>query len=785
MKISYKSVLLASVFCLPVSVPIVHAQSEDVVGVDSSETESTRRFDVVTVSANKRDEGLQDVPLSVTVFSQEKLDLLGATNLGGIQESTPNLNFSVQSAGQNVARVTLRGIGTETLVGGGDPGVALHIDGIYVGRNSVAAADVFDVARVEVLRGPQGTLYGRNATGGSVNIITQKPQDELGGSADLTYGNYNQLRARGVLNVPLSDNIYSRFTFFSDSHDGYIENLYPSGRDGAQKDTQGGRAQVLWDLGAGNEVLLRGYYTKIGGAGPGSRFLGTDISTANGYPSGYLIGASGGPLPPPGAPIVADAYGLGITTTGQPIQPRPTGFHEFRKDAAEFVDQTMKGADLEVNYNLSDSILLRSISSYQTNDNEILVDADNSELPLETRQRENSASQYSQEFNLVSKADSAFQWLAGLYFYNEELTETFEAVTPSGLIPVSTPLPPGAVPGGGGIAQKRIAMHELTSYAVFGQASYDLTDKLTVTAGARHTWDQKDQFRPTGGFVDLTNGFRFQGGGALGPLPSDSGSVEFNEWSYRLSADYALTESNLVYASFSHGYKTGGFDYNGGELSVDGLVPYLPEFVDAIEIGSKNEFFNGAAVFNIAAFNYDYSDLQVFRLTANGPLTDNAAASTIKGLEVEMQVAPTDNLRLDAAIGYLDASYDEYTIDIPPTDFSGNRLNYAPEWTTHVGAEYTIPVGQNNLIARLDWSWRDDTYFDRANTALDTQEAYSLWNARIRYDMGDWFLDFFGRNIGDEKYVTGQLINPPFACGCRTVNVGDPMTFGVTFGARF
>jgi iron complex outermembrane receptor protein len=775
MKVSYKSLLLASVICLPATVPIAHAQVEKAGESVSDETETSRRLDVVTVSATKRDEGLQDIPLSVTAFSQEKLDLLGATNLGGIQESTPNLNFSAQSADSNVARITLRGIGTETLVGGGDPGVALHIDGIYVGRNSVAAADVFDVERVEVLRGPQGTLFGRNATGGSVNIITKKPQDEFGGFADLTYGNYNQLRARGAVNVPLSENVFSRFTVFSDSHDGYMENLYPSGRDGANKDSHGGRAQVLWDLGSDNEVLLRGYYTKIGGAGGGSRFLGTDIATANGYPDRVLVGVSDGSGPPPGVPIVGDAYGLGTTTTGDSVLSRPTGFHQFRKDAPEFVDQTIKGVDLEVNYNLSDGIMLRSVSSYQTNENEILIDADNSEISIETRQRDSSASQFSQEFNLVSNSDSAFQWLAGLYFYNEDLTETFSATTAAGVIPGST-----------GVGQTRITNHELSSYAIFGQASYDLTDKLTVTAGARHTWDQKDQSRPAGGgFVDLTNNFAFLRGGALGTLPADSGSVEFNEWSYRLSADYALTDDNLLYASFAHGYKTGGFDFNGGELQADVLVPYLPEFVDAIEVGSKNEFFNGAAILNIAAFNYDYTDLQVFRLTGNGPLTDNAAASTIKGLEVELEIAPTDNLRFDAAVGYLDATYDEYTIDIPPTDFSGNRLNYAPEWTTHIGAEYTFPMGQNNLITRLDWSWRDDTFFDRANTALDTQEAYSLWNARIRYDTEAWFVDLYGRNLGDEEYVTGQLINPPFSCGCRTVNVGDPMTYGVTFGARF
>ena len=196
----------------------------------------------IIVTATKREESLQNVPLSVTAFSQDDMDIRGYSNLQGVQESTPNLNFSVQSAGQNVARVTLRGIGTETLVGGGDPGVALHIDGVYVGRNSVAAGDIFDIARVEILRGPQGTLYGRNATGGSINVITNRPTDSLEGSADITLGNYDAFRVRSVVNVPMTDNVNARLALYSDRHDGYIENLFDTGRDSNDRDNQGDRS---------------------------------------------------------------------------------------------------------------------------------------------------------------------------------------------------------------------------------------------------------------------------------------------------------------------------------------------------------------------------------------------------------------------------------------------------------------------------------------------------------------------------------------------------------------
>ena len=763
------------------------------VGLFATFTVAAQGLEEVIVTATKRDEGVQEIPVSVTAFSQADLDMMGFRNLEGVQEATPNLNFSVQSAGQNVARVTLRGIGTETLVGGGDPGIALHIDGVYVGRNSVAAGNIFDIERVEVLRGPQGTLYGRNATGGSINLITKRPTDEFGGHADISLGNYNSVLLRGVLNVPLSDNINSRLSLYSDTRDGYLENLY-NGRDNADKDSQGARLQLLWDLDNGNEILVRGYYSTYGGTGPGTRYLWDDISTANGYPAGHSTGVSSGPAPPPGARIVADLFGNATTTQGDSILPRPTGFHQLRKDAPEFVDQTITGMDVEASINLSDTVLLRSISSFQTNDNEILVDSDISELPIQTRYRKNDAEQFSQEFNLVSQSDSAFQWILGAYFYHEELTEVFNTTTPAGLLPLTVPLPPGAVPGGGGIAQDRIAEHEVDSYALFAQASYDLTDRLSLTGGLRYTRDEKDQYRPTGGQVDLTNNYLAGGGGAIGPFGPSSANDSWSEPTYRVSLDYQLANDNLLFASYSRGYKSGGFDFNGGRFEGTGgniaggeQVPYEPEFVNAYEIGSKNKFNDGRVLLNVTAFLYDYTDLQVFRLTGDGPLTDNAAESTIWGLEGEFKFAPTDAMRFDAAIGYLDATYDDYVVELPPPaqNFAGNNLNYAPEWTMHAGAEYTAAVGQGEVIFRVDWSYRDDTFFDRGNTEFDTQDAYSLVNARIRYSTENWYLDIFGKNIGDEEYVTGQLINPPFACACRTVNVGAPPTYGITFGMNW
>lgn len=763
------------------------------VGVFATPSLLAAGLEEIIVTATKRDEGIQEIPISVTALSQSDLDIRGHNNLQGMQEVTPNLDFSIQSAGQNVARVTLRGIGTETLVGGGDPGVALHIDGVYVGRNIASSADIFDIERIEVLRGPQGTLYGRNANGGSINIVTKRPTEEFEGKVDVTLGNYNQRKIRGVINVPLGESVNSRLAMFTDQRDGYLNNLY-NGRDLGEKDKSGARLSVLWESDAGNEVLVRGFHTKSGGTGPAARYLGTDYGeTDNGYPDSHVLGISSGnpngPRPPAGARVGADLYSLATTAIGESALPMPTGFYEIRKDAPEFVSTVMEGLDVEVNYSISDNVLLRSITSYQTNENEILADSDNSELPIQTRQRDTNAEQYSQEFNLVSQDDAQLQWLLGAYLYHEKISGDFETITPPGLVPLDTRLAPGAVAGGGGVRQLRDMLHETDSYAIFAQLTYDFSDRLSATLGARYTKDEKFQYRESGGQVDMTNGYLGGGQGKIGTLGSSTANATWKEPTYRASLSYNLTDENLLYASYSHGYKSGGFDFNGGAFEegngLDGGIqlPYDPEYITAIEIGSKNMFLDGKARLNITAFTYDYEDLQVFRLTGEGPLTDNAATSSIWGVELESQYLPTDNLQIDATYATLDATYDEYIVERPTLqDFAGSNLNYAPEMTASLGIQYTMPMDQGDLVLRMDMSRKGKTYFDRANTAFDTREAFNLINARVRYNSDNWFVSLFAQNLTDEEWVVGQLINPPFSCDCRTVNLGQPRMVGVTFG---
>ena len=737
-------------------------------GAAAQEQESSSKsLDEITVTAQKRAQTLQDVPISVTSFSQADMDLRDATNLRALQEITPNLEFNNESGGQNNSRITLRGIGTETLVGGGDQGVALHVDGVYVGRNSAAAQSVFDVERLEVLRGPQGTLYGRNAVGGNVNIITKNPTDEFMASADLTAGNYARTRIRGILNVPVSDTMAARFSVMKEDRDGYLENLYAGGRDNDDADTLSLRGKLRWTLNDG-EVILGAYYNKNEGAGAGSKYLGTDTDYQF-TPS--MVGISDGSGRPPGAPIVAVAKGAAL--------PMSRNFREIRKDSAEFIDQTMSGIDLTVNWPLSDAIELKSVTAFQQNDNSTLVDADNTEIRAEERARQNDAEQWSQEFNLVSTGDGALEWIVGVFIYHEELTEDFMTMGFPGNVDPAVPLPGGQQPGGNGVSQNPVANHKTDSLAFFGQATYSLSDRMRLTAGLRYTKDEKEQSRTGAGIVDLVNNFRFNGGGAQGPEPDEFVSGDWSNVSGKLSLDFDLTEDSLLYVSYSQGFKSGGIPFNGV------MIPYEPEEVDAYEIGSKNQFLDDRLRLNLVAFYYDYKDLQVFRLTGEGPRADNAAQSTVQGLEAEFQAILTDRFSIDGSFGTLDATYDEYLTPIPPADFSGNTLNHAPEYTANIGGQYVAPIGDGELTIRADYAKRGDTYFDRANGPFDLQEAYGIFNLNIRYDAATWYVALHGKNLGDEEYVTGQLINPPFNCGCRTISVGVPRTYGVTFGMEW
>jgi iron complex outermembrane receptor protein len=760
-----------------------------------------QELDEVVVTATKFRQELQTVPLAVTAITSEKLDKLGVVDVKQLDQMAPNLDIGTASTDSNAVRVTLRGVGQGTLDGASDPGVALHVDGVYLGRASALTQDLMDIDRVEVLRGPQGTLYGRNAPGGAINIITVQPGAQQSVAADVMVGTYDEQRVRASVNLPITDNLYSRISVFSDTHNGYLENLYPSGRNPDDKDSHGGRAQLLFTDAAGNTYLLRAYGEKVGGVGPGVRPLGTDTGNASGYDSYIGVGIQ----PGTGAFVYANPYSN--PRVGPPAGNLPHNLFQVNEDAAQFLDQMLKGADLTMTFRPTSWSTLKSLSAWESDNSNILLDADGSPVPVETIQRQEFARQFSQEFDWSSVEGNALKWILGAYFWHEQINETLAVDQPPGILGANTPLfiqpgPPGSpyvpyTPAGGfdasgdGLSMNQNGTDDSLSYALFGQTTVPIVGPLSFTAGYRYTWDKLTQNNYGTGFFDPTDGW--YNTGLQTPSPPAYTTVNYGNWGSHVSLDYAVSKDNLLYASWGRGYKAGGVDFNGATVPGSGgqlqRVPYLPEFLNAYEVGSKNEFLNHSLRLNLAAFYYDYKDLQTFELTDVGPRTENAASAKIRGAEAEWNWLPVQNLEFDGSYGYLNARYDKFVTDFPfPQSYSGNYLNYAPKGTLRFGVELTTPTwSQSSIGWRVDYLYKSAYYMDQGNTVFDLQTGYSLWNARVRWTRsgGNLFVELNAKNIGDKGYITSEEIGPPFACGCRNVNIGDPRTVNLDVGFKF
>jgi iron complex outermembrane receptor protein len=310
--------------------------------------------------------------------------------------------------------------------------------------------------------------------------------------------------------------------------------------------------------------------------------------------------------------------------------------------------------------------------------------------------------------------------------------------------------------------------------------------------GYRYTWDKLTQNNYGTGILDLTDGY-YNNGTQTANAPVFT-QVNYGNWGAHASLDYAITPDNLIYTSWGRGYKAGGIDFNGASVNGSGhltRVPYLPEFLQAYEVGSKNEFLDHRLRVNLAAFYYKYKDLQTFELTSYGPSTENAAQATNKGFEAEWNWLALENLEFDGSYGSLDARYKSFILNGPGptvTNYSGNYLNYSPKNTLRFGVELTTPAwSSSKFLWRVDYLYKSAYYMDQANTIYDLQKGYSLVNARIRWNRSDGkvFAELSGKNLGNKQYITSELIGPPFACGCRTINVGDPMTYNLGAGFKF
>ncbi len=784
----------------------------------AASTDSSAVSEVV-VTARRVTERLQDVPLAVSAVSGQALERQTVTELKELTSSVPNLSIYQGNASAGSVVVSIRGqVQSNNNLLNIDPAVGVYVDGFAVPRNAGLRSGLVDIARVEVLRGPQGTLYGRNTTGGAVSIITNDPAGAFGGSLRAGYGNYNASSVAGVLNVPLGENLGLRLVGVHEQHDPYGHQV-GTGVGLADEDSTYVRAKLKYDAGP-LKVTLSGDYFRFLSNGPIFHLVGLTPASADPRFSGRVDNVPGAaPVTPtnatgtgtflvPGgqaAAYVQRTLGLPFTPGGllqasSILQSYVFGaggglrfWDSFENSGIRFGGPTppntsnSKGGSvaLDASYQLSDTITLRSISGWRTYTHEDRIDYDSTPFNLAGAELDSPwADFYSQEFQILGDLPRLTWVLGGYYSYERGLdlqqTAAFQPV-------------------GSNAYSEAYGVNRNTSRAIFGQGSYKLTDDLTLTVGARYTWDTKD--------ATIANGTRVNTGGGL-PQPLSCNipvtlradpavcraelNSDFSNPTWLASLDYKLTPEILAYVKTARGYRAGGQQTRAQNAAqVGAFAPFQPETLTEVEAGLKTELLDRQLTLNVAAYYDKYQDIQkqVTTLAPGGAgqfsLVSNAASARLYGVEGEFAYRPNRIITVNGTLGYLNAKYDEFR-DVLLGDRSGEAWP-APKLTYSLGASADVPTGFGLVSANVNWDYRSKLNLQTQAINRDqvTQKGFGLLNARLalRFDSAKLEVAVFARNLLNKKYYDTGISSE--SLGINTLVVGEPRTYGVQVTKRF
>ena len=657
----------------------------------------------IVVTARRRAESLQDVPIAISAYDSTALSNLQADQLSGIQYATPNLYLDQGDAGNAV--IYIRGVGQNDSLAFADPGVGVYVDDVFIARSQAAFLDVFDVERIEVLRGPQGTLYGRNTIGGAIKFVSTRPTRDYSAYFEGGIGNYDQVLAKGRISGPLSDTVRGKIAYSWQRRTGYAYNSTTRADDGDVR-TISGRASLLFEPSSDFEVLLTG-----------------DVKIDRPDTSRSPVRAT---------PITGFANGALVTF------PAATDPYRVDTNANGLNDQTGWGTSLTARWNASEALTIEAISAYRQFDFDLNLDTDGSPLPildiyLDQRQR-----QFSQEVRGTYAVPDRFAITAGLYYFHDR------DVTVSGYDDGAATLFGFPVTAFGFPTSSLADTRQTTdSYAAFADATVELTPQLSLGAGLRYTHEKRSSSRAFEFFFDprvsvIGNPPPFLQGAGIAGVPI-SGSADFDALTPRASISYQPNRDLLLYASASRGFKSGGFD--GRANSDFGFRPFRPEYVWAYEGGIKKSWAGGRLTTNLAAFYNDYTDQQVTSFGADpvtgvfASLFTNAAAARAYGLEFELAARLADGLDLTGSVGLLDAKYRRFDqlVGGVVTDVSYRRVVNAPDFNASVGLTYTRPLGGGDVsgVFHIDGAYRSTVATEITDSPLLRQPGYEKINAFI------------------------------------------------------
>jgi iron complex outermembrane receptor protein len=746
------------------------AETDD---VDRADT-SAQPIDDIVVTARRREESLQKVPISVTALTGDQLEARLIHAMDQLGDAVPNLQLdkaAPSSGSSSVGQIFIRGIGQSDYTPVTDPGVAMYVDGIYIGRSPGNVLDLVDIDRVEVLRGPQGTLFGRNSIGGAIKVHSRLPSfTGAENRIELRLGN-DALQALTLRwNQSLSDSLATSVAIGRLQRDGYVERPFDGILTG-DRDRWSARAAVRWEPTDTVSASLVVDYTDINENGapvvsggvndlqPFATFGNAVLESCEAVvinPNFDGTPANGPPtFPPPGAPTGSAPGCYGADSRPGPFISEGTFPVTSQLDSS--------GAALTVDWNFADQWLLRSTTGYRQMSMISSRDGDNTPANIFATRDDFEHDQFSQEMQLQFESDwRRFSALVGLFYYDE-----------SGHNLVDVTVPPGAIQSGG--------FYDNQSYAAFAHGTLGLTERLTLSVGARHTEDRKgylpDQFSLGDSSAGSEPGFfpptwpAFEGFylAPTGPMPEGErildyrrSDLDFDATDTTIDLKYEFSDRVLAYVTFATGYKSGGFDQRFvGPTPDRAPSSYRPESVDSLELGMKASTFDGRLRVNFAVFDADYEDLQIIVRESFNPLTVNAGDARVRGGEFELLWKASDDWEVDFSAGHLDTEYRRLN---QPAQDSGvrleNKLAHAPEWSLAAGSAYRLGIGdRGDMTLRVDWSWQDGEFHDAVNSPQIHQDAFHLVNASLAYAPADgpWQLTVAVRNLFDETYlVTGN-----------------------------
>ncbi len=713
------------------------------VGTDGAPVVEEQDGTDLVVTARRREESLIDVPISMSVLTGETLRDTGAVDITVLQDKTPNLTLQIARGSNSTLIAFSRGVGQQDPLWGFEPGVGLYVDDVYVARPQGAVLDIFDVERVEVLRGPQGTLYGRNTIGGAIKYVTKRLGDDFEGSVRAAYGSYDQIDLIGQVTVPVFDGFSIGGAVARYWRDGYGTNL-TTGAEHYDKDVIAARLSAEYN--PTDTIFFRLAGDRV-------------LDKSNPRHGTRLLPNGADPIYAPTASVYDTRAGIG--------------------DNNRVVTE---GVSFTGEIGLSPALTFKTISAYRQGESDTVIDFDNTVLPTLDIPARYEDRQFTQELQLLYEGDRV-QGVVGLYYLNGRAAGAFDTVV--GLLNTTT-LTSGEV--------------KTESYAAFGDVSFDVTDQFSISVGGRYTKDSKEGTVYRQNFTGIRSP-RFGNAAAIpGLIRTDyTNDRDFEQFTPRVSLSYEVRPELNFYASYGKGFKSGGFDMRGDALFTPTTVNgYAPEKIDSYEIGMKGAFLDRTLFLNVAGYHSKYKDQQVTIQVPNvlggiASFVDNAGRADIWGAEAEARIVPSRNFSATMTLGYTNADYKEFLTFIgggtTPVDVADQRVfQNTPEFTASASATWGADVMGGRLSVTPAVSLRSDvSMFEIPTPALD-QDGYFLVDASANWVAPDERLTVGVnlRNLTDERYRVGGYNFPGALFGNSIIGYyGPPRTATFNIGYRF